>query len=66
MAEKKTFEKALADLQEVVEQLEKGDLSLEKSLTLYEKGVKLTTFCQKELAKAKLKIEELRVVKQDD
>ncbi len=66
MAEKKTFEKSLADLQKIVEQLEKGDLSLEKSLGLYEKGIGLTRFCQEELGRAKLKIEQLKAGKQDE
>jgi exodeoxyribonuclease VII small subunit len=66
MAEKKTFEKSLAELQKIVEQLEKGDLSLEKSLGLYEKGIGLTRFCQEELSQAKLKIEQLKAGDQDE
>lgn len=60
MAEK-TFEKSLADLEKLVAQLEKGDLSLDKSIQLYEKGVHLTGFCSEQLNKAQLKIEELKV-----
>lgn len=66
MAEKKTFEKSLAELQKIVEQLEKGDLSLEKSLGLYEKGIGLTRFCQEELSQVKLKIEQLKAGDQDE
>lgn len=63
---KKTFEKSLADLEQVVSQLEKGDISLEESIKLYEKGVELTRFCTGELEKAELKIEELKAGKSDE
>lgn len=43
-------------LQQIVEKLEAGSLPLEESLKLYEEGVKLTAFCDKELKGAKLKI----------
>lgn len=65
MAEK-TFEKSLTDLEKVVVQLEKGDLSLEKSMQLYEKGIALTRFCNSELEKAQLKLEELKAGKSDE
>ncbi len=54
-----TFEKALADLENVVEKLEKGGLSLNESLALFEKGVKLAKFLREELAKAEKKVEIL-------
>lgn len=66
MAEKKTFEKSLAELEKIVEQLEKGDLSLEKSLSLYEKGIGLTASCKEELQKAKLKIQQLKTEESQD
>ena len=47
-------------LQQIVEKLEAGSLPLEESLKLYEEGVKLTDFCDKELKGAKLKISELK------
>lgn len=47
-------------LQQIVEKLEGGSLPLEESLALYEEGVKLTTFCDKELKGAKLRISELK------
>lgn len=55
-----TFEKALEKLQVVVTQLESGNLPLEKSLKLYEEGISLTSFCEKELQNATLRIRELR------
>jgi exodeoxyribonuclease VII small subunit len=53
------FEKALADLEGIVEKLEKGGLSLNESMTLFEKGVKLAKFLREELGKAEKKVEIL-------
>ncbi len=54
-----TFEKALADLEEIVAKLEKGAISLNESLALFEKGVKLARFLRGELDKAERKVEIL-------
>ncbi len=54
-----TFEKALSDLEEVVAKLEKGSISLNESLALFEKGVKLARFLRGELDKAERKVEIL-------
>jgi exodeoxyribonuclease VII small subunit len=54
-----TFEKALTDLEHIVEKLEKGGLSLNESLSLFEKGVGLARFLRDELEKAEKKIEIL-------
>mgnify|MGYP000645635369 CR=1 FL=1 len=62
MADKKTdinFEKALRDLESIVEQLESGDLSLEDALKSFEKGIKLTRQCQEQLSKAELQVKKL-------
>ncbi|HZX10508.1 MAG TPA: exodeoxyribonuclease VII small subunit [Acidobacteriota bacterium] len=53
------FEKALKDLETTVEKLEQGNLSLDESLELFEKGVKLAKFLRKELEKAEKKVEIL-------
>jgi exodeoxyribonuclease VII small subunit len=53
------FEKALGDLETTVDQLEKGGLSLNDSLALFEKGVKLARFLRDELDKAEKKVEIL-------
>ncbi len=53
------FEKALTDLESLVEAMEQGDLSLEESLRRFEKGISLTTECQQALQKAELKVQEL-------
>lgn len=54
-----SFEKALADLENIVEKLEKGGLTLNESLALFEKGVKLARFLREELGKAEKKVEIL-------
>jgi exodeoxyribonuclease VII small subunit len=61
MARKKTtskidFEKSLAELEGVVEQLETGDQSLEDALQLFEQGIKLTRTCQQALQNAEEKV----------
>lgn len=43
------FEEALADLEQIVERMERGDLPLEQSLEAYQKGVKLAQVCQQRL-----------------
>jgi exodeoxyribonuclease VII small subunit len=53
------FEAALAELERIVKQLEDGDLPLEKSLELYERGVQLSRFCHGRLEDAERRIEVL-------
>jgi len=53
------FEKALAELEGIVKQLEQGNLSLEKSLQLFERGVQLARACKEKLAEAELKVNQL-------
>ncbi|MDH5710629.1 MAG: exodeoxyribonuclease VII small subunit [Gammaproteobacteria bacterium] len=60
MAKKKiNFEKSLSELETLVEEMERGDLSLEESLQRFEKGIGLTTECQQALQSAELKVQEL-------
>lgn len=54
-----SFEKSLSQLEDIVNQLEKGDLTLEQSVKLYEKGLNISVSCKKKLETAKLKIEEI-------
>ena len=54
-----TFEAALAELEELVEKMETGELSLDESLSAFERGVKLTRHCQAELKAAELKVKVL-------
>ena len=53
------FEKALAELEGIVKQLEAGSLALEKSLALFERGVQLARACKEKLAEAELKVSQL-------
>ncbi len=53
------LEKSLADLEELVEELESGDLPLEKAMKKFEEGIKLTRGCQAALTDAEQKVEIL-------
>ena len=62
MAKKKTtssFEEALGELEQLVNRLEAGDISLEESLQAFERGVMLTRTCQKALQEAEQKVQIL-------
>ncbi|HZI19344.1 MAG TPA: exodeoxyribonuclease VII small subunit [Pyrinomonadaceae bacterium] len=54
-----TFEMQLASLERIVRELERGDLPLERSLELFEQGVKLSRECQERLNEAERRIEVL-------
>jgi exodeoxyribonuclease VII small subunit len=55
----KDFEGAIAELETIVKKLEEGDLPLEQSLALYERGVQLSRFCHARLEEAEHRIEIL-------
>ena len=61
MAEKKfpNFETALRRLEEIVKQLEDGDLALDAALKLFEEGIELSGRCQKQLEEAESRVEIL-------
>ena len=59
-----SFEESLTKLEEIVAQLERGDLSLEDSVKLFEEGTRLSADCRKQLEEAEGKVEML--VKQRD
>lgn len=62
MAEKKlTFEQAMARLEEIVAQLEAGEQTLDRSLSLYEEGARLMKQCASMLDRAEQKVMKLRV-----
>ena len=58
-AKKLDLEKALTDLENIVEELESGDLPLEKAMKKFEEGIKLTRGCQAALKDAEQKVEIL-------
>ena len=53
------FEKKLNRLEEIVQKMEKGELSLDDSMKLFEEGVKLTRECQSQLTKAEAQVKKL-------
>lgn len=59
MTKSTNFEKSLQELEQIVSTLEQGDLSLDQSLKIFEKGIKLTRQCQETLDNAEQKIETL-------
>ncbi|MBU4374383.1 MAG: exodeoxyribonuclease VII small subunit [Euryarchaeota archaeon] len=54
-----SFEESLSELEGIVEKLEKGQLSLDESLMLFEKGIKLVRECNTKLKSARQKVEQL-------
>ena len=54
-----TYEQAIKRLDEIVSLLEKNDIELDKALSLFEEGTRLTAFCSKKLNDAKQKITEI-------
>lgn len=56
---KKTFESALARLEQITEELEDGDMSLDISLKKFDEGIKLAGYCSEQLTKARSKVELL-------
>jgi len=59
MATKRNFEESLSRLEEIVSKMERSDLDLENSLSLFEEGIKLVHFCTTKLNETKKKIEIL-------
>ena len=55
-----SFEEAMAALEKVVTQLEKGDVALEQSIALYERGAALKAHCAEKLRQAEEKVEMIR------
>ncbi|MCK4820259.1 exodeoxyribonuclease VII small subunit [bacterium] len=53
------FEGALEKLEEIVQHLEEGDMPLDKSLKLFEEGIRLSRFCSKKIEQTKRRVEIL-------
>ena len=56
---KLTFEKALAELEQIVQKLERGDVPLEESVTIYERGEALKRRCDELLRQAEARVEKI-------
>tara|TARA_B100001113_G_C20616265_1_gene408389 strand:- start:271 stop:480 length:210 start_codon:yes stop_codon:yes gene_type:complete len=61
MSDDMTYSKAIQRLEEIVAALERGGISLDETLKLYEEGAILLQFCQQELAAAEGKLNEMRL-----
>ena len=59
---KLSFEKAMEELSEIVENLESGNIDLEKSIEYYTRGSHLKAHCQKKLDEAVLKLDEIKLL----
>jgi exodeoxyribonuclease VII small subunit len=59
MTKQLKFEDAMKKLEAIVDEMEKGDINLDKSLENFEEGIKLVRFCSSKLEEAKKKIEIL-------
>lgn len=60
------FEKAMTRLENIIEELERGDLDIDKSLEIFEEGIKMSRLCSKKLNEAEAKIEKLSKDKKGD
>ena len=58
--EKMTFEDAMKELENLVEALDKGDVSLDEAIAAYDRGSQLKDHCQKKLNEAKMKVETIQ------
>jgi len=61
-----SFEEALKDLEKIVEDLNNGDMELEKAITAYEKGIQLKNICEERLKNAQKRIELIQNKKQEN
>ena len=61
-----SFEEALKDLEKIVEDLNNGDMELEKAITAYEKGIQLKNICEERLKNAQERIELIQNKKQEN
>ena len=54
-----TFEQAIEELETIINRLEEGDVPLDETINLYEKGSELKDFCEKKLQSAEVKIQKI-------
>ena len=58
--EKMTFEEAIKELERLVDNLDKGDVSLDEAIAAYDRGSQLKDHCQNKLNEAKMKVETIQ------
>ncbi|MAV49316.1 MAG: exodeoxyribonuclease VII small subunit [Pelagibacteraceae bacterium] len=61
--EKMSFEKAMAELETIVSDLENGSIELEKSIEKYQRGIQLKKHCDQKLKEANMKIDQIEIDK---
>jgi exodeoxyribonuclease VII small subunit len=66
MAGKENFEEALKRLEEIVQELEKGDIGIDQALKLFEEGTGLSKLCAKKLAAVEKRVEILKKGEKDE
>ena len=66
MSNNTDFEKSLDELEKIVAQLEGGDISLDESIKLFERGIKLSNDCRKTLETARQQITSLKEEEQEN
>ncbi len=66
MSKNTDFEKSLDELEKIVEELQNGDISLDESIKLFERGMELTSLCRKTLETARQKITSLTKEEQEN
>ena len=59
--EKLTFEKAMKELEKLVDSLDKGDVSLDEAIAAYDRGSQLKDYCEKKLQEAKMKVDTIQL-----
>ena len=64
--EKLTFEKAMKELEELVDSLDKGDVSLDEAIAAYDRGSQLKDYCEKKLQEAKMKVDTIQASNNTD
>ena len=57
--EKKSFEGSLEEIEDIIEELEEGNLPLKESITKFKEGVELLRFCNKELKEAEMSMQKI-------
>jgi exodeoxyribonuclease VII small subunit len=57
--EKLSFEDALKELEGIVQQLEAGKVKLDEAIAIYERGIKLKSFCERKLKEAKARVDKI-------
>ena len=61
----KKFEEAMSELEQIVQQLERGDVPLDEAIAKFQEGMALSQFCNETLTKAEETVSKMIVVKED-